>query len=200
MKFKWIKILFLFCLMFTFIRSLSLNGAPSKIYFFVVDLSGSMKKDNLYQKVKADLSDFVSDSKRSNWEIGDRMILVGFGNNVTFFWDGEIKGIEDIERLRKEIEGLKFDDEWTHMSKAFDMLAKRIEEINKIYPVPKHIYIYTDGKNEPPPQFHESPVEFENILKKYWSDIKRDEEKIFLYYISFGINPPAELVKNLPPF
>lgn len=169
-----------------------------KIYIFVIDVSGSMRKNNLDERVKKDLKDFISNPDRSGIRLGDRVLIVGFGNEVKYYFDDEIDKNEDIERLRNEIERINFRDEWTHMSRAFDILAKRLDELHKSYKGPKYVYIYTDGKNEPPPYLHEEPITFTNILKTYWKYEILEEKNIYICMITFGIEVPEEIKEALP--
>jgi len=191
-------IFFLLILLFLFSGILLSQESEQKlekdIYIFTIDLSGSMQRNSLHEKVKESLKDFIP----ANLKIGNRVILMGFGDDVRYYWDKEITTTEDFEQILNQIDRLVFNHRWTHMSKAFDMLAKRMDEINKLYPEKtKIIYFYTDGINEPPPEARESPLEFKKILEKYWSPRKIEEENIYIYYITFGIEPPEE-IKSLP--
>ena len=165
---------------------------------FVIDESGSMRRNNLYIKVRDDIKDYISKQDRSDIKWGDRLIIVGFGDDVKYHFDEEIKGIRDIERAKGELDRIEFRDKWTHMSKAFDILAKRIDEIHKTYPGPKDIFIYTDGKNEPPPQLGESPLAFKDILNRYWQYKTLEEKDIYICLITFGVEPPKEIIDTLP--
>lgn len=181
-----------------FSKNLLSQENNKEIYVFMVDLSMSMLRDSLFESVKRDLRRFIPE----NLKIGDRVILSGFGDDVRTFWDDEINTTEDFQRICWQIEKLQFNHRYTHMSRAFDILAKRMEEINAKYPnVPKYIYVYTDGINEPPPESHESPIEFQRILREHWGKEKMDQLNAYLFYISFGIEPPREIdtmAKEIP--
>jgi len=202
---KKISIWGIVCLLLLGGRITYCQEQAKRVFVFVVDLSGSMQKDGLYNTVKKDLVNFltgVNEQGKHNLNIGDRAILMGFGDNVSYFWDREIQKVEDLEDLATAVNKLAFNHRWTHMSRAFDMLAIRMREINASNPeAQKVIYIYTDGKNEPPPEIGESPVTFGRILEEYWNPEQIKPLQIWLYFITFGVPAPEEvkqLAKNNP--
>jgi len=202
---KKISIWGIVCLLLLGGRIIYCQEHAKRVFVFVVDLSGSMQKDGLHNIVKKDLINFltgVNEQGKHNLNIGDRAILMGFGDNVSYFWDREIQKVEDLEDLATTVNKLVFNHKWTHMSRAFDMLATRMREINASNPeAQKVIYIYTDGKNEPPPEIGESPVTFGRILEEYWNPEQIKPLQIWLYFITFGVPAPEEvkqLAKNNP--
>ena len=198
---KKVFILFgIFSLLFFSNRKINSQDKVKRVFVFVVDLSGSMQKDGLHNKVKMDFVNFITkknEQGKNNLNIGDRVILMGFGDNVSYFWDKEITKVEDLEELANIVNKLVFNHKWTHMSRAFDMLATRMKEIHISYPeAQKIIYIYTDGKNEPPPEIGESPLAFSEILNQYWEKCwQQEKEKMWLYFITFGVPAPEEIRK-----
>jgi len=153
----------------------------------VVDISGSMRRNNLYKEVKTAFKDYIK-----NCEIGDRIILMTFGTNVNpGVEDKIIQNTQDIIEIQKKIDNFQFNDKWTWMSKAFDIIFKRIYDLQRAYPErPKYILIFTDGNNDPPPAYKDK-YSFNEIIRKYANSIKK--ERTFLYVIMYGVKPKAEL-------
>ncbi|MEO0302036.1 MAG: vWA domain-containing protein [candidate division WOR-3 bacterium] len=189
---------FMVLLFLSFSFLFSQEASQTRVFIFVIDQSGSMRRGNLCQRVVEDIRDFITNSERSGIRLGDRLIIIGFGDDVRYHFDEELRGTQDIERAISEIERMKFADRYTHMSKAFDILSKRINELHRAYPSPKYVYIYTDGINEPPPEAKESPLAFTEILRRYWQYEILRERDIYLCLITFGIEIPSEIKEVLP--
>jgi len=164
------------------------NKGIENVYFFVIDLSGSMTVNKLDEKVKSELKKFIRDEIKIN----ERIVLIGFGDKVTYYADQVINSTEDIERIYGTINNFSFRQSWTHMSSAFDHLATRLKEISGN----KFIYIFTDGVNDPPAHLNEKPEVFDNILKMHFNKETLTSLKSYIYYISLGIKPP-EIIENL---
>jgi hypothetical protein len=160
------------------------------IFVFLIDQSASMKKDQLFGRVQFELENFI----RREVNLSNRVIILGFGDNVSYYYDDLITSIEDKERIYFKIHELKFGDQWTHMSSAFSHIGSRLQELQKTYPESlKRIYIFTDGKNEPDPKLKERPEYFSEILNKNFSGKQIKTMNSFLYYISFGRETPPEI-------
>lgn len=157
----------------------------------VVDISGSMRRDNLHERVRGAFKEYVEKCR-----IGDRIILMTFGSDVNpGVEDRLIQSIQDIAVIKNKIDELTFSDQWTWMTKAFDIIFRRIEDLYRAYPErEKEIYIFTDGNNEPPPG-HQDDFTFEEIINKYGEVVRRlgDEGKIFVYMVMFGVRPEERL-------
>lgn len=167
-------------------------ASKTKTLMFVVDVSGSMRRDNLYQKVTDTLCAFIKREFRE----GDNLILCSFGND--FYINKEIlkAATEQMLTILPVIEGLNFRDEWTYMTKAFDQIAKlsRKYRPEKERSPPLYIYIFTDGKNEPPPNI-QNPISFTEILKWYFKDFL--PKGTFIYVITLGVPPDAGISDTL---
>jgi len=162
------------------------------IYVFLIDLSGSMKKDALSERVKIEMKNFIRDEV----ELNDRLLIIGFGDKVTYYWDNALTRMEDKEIIYDKISNLVSNHSWTHMSAAFDHLAKRLKELNQLYPgSAKYIYIFTDGENEPPKQLNEKPELFSEILRDYFGENTLESLNSFIYYITFGTEAPDAINK-----
>lgn len=188
-----------FILMFIIFISLILHNLSAQeiystenIYIFLIDLSGSMKKDALSERVKIELENFIRDEVEPN----DRLLIVGFGDEVTYYWDDVLTEMKEKEIIYNKISNLVSNHSWTHMSAAFDHLAKRLNELNQLYPESiKYIYIFTDGKNEPPKHLNENPELFSEILEKHFGENTLKPLKSFIYYITFGTKAPEEITQ-----
>ena len=157
----------------------------------VVDISGSMRRDNLHERIKRAFREYVAKCR-----IGDRIILMTFGSDVNpGVEDRVIREAEDIAEIQRKIDEFQFNDQWTWMTKAFDIIFKRVIDLHKAYPDrKKEIYIFTDGNNEPPPG-HEDDFTFEEIIEKYGEIVKKmgEEGKTFIYVVMFGVRPEEKL-------
>jgi len=162
------------------------------IYVFLVDQSGSMRQDNLSERVKIELENFIRDEVAIN----DKLLIMGFGDKVTIYYNDTIDEMKEKDNAYNVISKLKSNHNWTHMSVAFRQLADRLNELNELYPQSnKYVYVFTDGKNDPPPALNEKPELFRYILGKHFGMNKLKELKSFIYYISFGIKAPNEIVE-----
>jgi len=168
------------------------ESSDNDIYFFLVDISQSMKDVGLDVKVKKELQNFIS----KKVPLGSSLLIIGFGEKISLIYDDKIDNVEDKERIYHQISLLEFNEDWTHMSAAFDRLAKRLSELHKLYPNSrKYIYIFTDGKNQPPSYLGEKPEHFEEILNKYFSPDEIERKNSFIYYTTFGCTPPEEIIE-----
>lgn len=151
---------------------------------FVVDISGSMKKDNLHERVKNDLISYIQEST----QLGDRLILMTFGTDVNpGIEDKVIQDLSETGEIINRIRNLKFVDQYTWMTKAFDIIGKRLKDLQKAYPDRYiYVYIFTDGKNEPPPG-HEDEFTLAEILRKHFTTYT--QEKTYVYVVTLGVQP-----------
>lgn len=168
--------------------------ASEKTLIFVVDVSGSMRKNELYKKVTDTLCAFIL----REFKEGDNLVLSSFGNN--FYINREVPNasIEQMKTYIKNIENLNFRDDWTYMTLAFGEVAKLADNYRKRDPKrPIYIYIYTDGKNEPPPSIP-NPISFKQIIEWYFGSYR--PEGTFLYIVTLGVEPDTgikEIVDTL---
>ncbi|RKX69741.1 hypothetical protein DRP53_07260 [candidate division WOR-3 bacterium] len=176
-----------------FILSLLLLSLPlsAKTIFFVVDISASMKRGFLFDRVRDSLIAYIG----RYTEIGDRVIVVGFGSDVRIHEEAMIRSSTDRIRLITKLHRIEAQDRFTWMTKAFALVGSKLRALNRTEPKSlKEIYILTDGINEPPPDKEDS-LSFDEILKKYVGEYRR--RNVFTYYISFGVEPPAEIKRFL---
>ena len=159
-----------------------------KTVIFVVDVSGSMPRGGLFERVRNTLITYV----QTRCDTDDRVSLMSFGTDVGWHEEVVIRSAEDKTRVITEVGELKAKDQWTWMTKAFKLIGERLRELNASDPsTPKDIYIFTDGKNEPPPG-QEDAYTFRQILREHFSDYQPESLNVYTYYISLGAVPPKE--------
>ena len=130
-------------LIFPSLLSAQNSSSTSDIYIFLVDQSGSMRQDNLSGRVKDAVEKFIREEVKFN----DRLVIIGFGDEVTYYTDDILSNTQDKERVYGQVSRIASNHQWTHMSAAFDHLAKRLDELKQLYPNSrKFTYIFTDGK------------------------------------------------------
>lgn len=146
---------------------------------FVVDVSGSMLQNDLYKRVQKTLIDYIKGCRP-----GDRIILMTFGTDINPGLDDRILYeptiSRDIEAIASCVSKLNFRDDWTWMTKAFDVIGSRLRDLQKAYPDrPKRVYVFTDGLNDPPPG-KEDFLTFEDVLKTHYLNFIREGTFIYL--------------------
>lgn len=169
------------------IFALPVSGFAEKTLIFVVDVSGSMRKSGIHKSVVNSLCTFI----RNEFREGDNLILCSFGSS--FYKNKQIFQGDSVQMkgFLPEIEKLNFRDDYTYMTLAFKEVAELADGIRKNYPNdPIFIYLYTDGKNEPPP-FVSNPLTFEQIVEWYFGSYKNPQTH--LYIITLGIKPEPNL-------
>ena len=157
-------------------------------YIFVIDVSGSMRKSGLSERVKSELNRYIKDLDR-----GTRVIVFSFGSEVQIVDERVIESPRDVTEIQTQINRLRFRDQWTWMTKAFEVIFRRIEDLRRAYPEdPIYVYIFTDGNNDPPPAYRDM-FTFKDLIRKYASGGAWRKENTFVYLIMFGIEPSQEL-------
>jgi len=183
-----LKKIMVFTLLYLFGICIPILAANQDI-IFIVDLSKSMNQQNLFNKVRASLKDYIQQS-----EIGDRIIILGFGEDVTILADEDIRKVEDLTNIMKKIDAFEAAEDWTYMTKALDLAARNIKDLQEAYPRrSKLIYLLTDGKNDPPPNLKEPPINFEDIINKYFEVYTK--EGTYTYIVTYGVSPEEGLKK-----
>ncbi|MEO0185810.1 MAG: vWA domain-containing protein [candidate division WOR-3 bacterium] len=162
-----------------FISMGSVFGQVGYDRIFVVDISGSMLQNDLYKRVQKTLIDYIKGCRP-----GDRVILMTFGTDVNAGLDDRVlyeSSIgRDIEALASSVSKLSFKDDWTWMTKAFDVIGNRLRDLQKAYPDRhKRVYVFTDGLNDPPPGKRDF-LSFEDVLKAHYFDFKREGTFVYL--------------------
>jgi hypothetical protein len=158
--------------------------ASNRDVLILLDTSKSMNKDRLFETVKASFAELLKKMDK-----GDRLLLYTFDADVKAVEDFSLGGSSDIARAQGRIGGLKATGDWTYLTKAIDIAAKRIDDLHRADPSRQELlYILTDGKNEPPPTEGEKPITFEEILA--WHKATLTRESTAVYLVTFGVNMP----------
>lgn len=179
-----------YCFFIIFLLSSFLFCQINYERIFAIDVSKSMKKNGLDQKVKRAAKDLILDCK-----VGDRIILMTFGSDVNSGFEDRVFSEESIARDKEEIianiNKLEFNDQYTWMTKAFDIIGKRLKDLQKAYPDrPKRVYVFTDGLNDPPPKY-KNTLTFDEILKLHFDNY--NNQNTFLYIIAIDVQPNQEI-------
>jgi len=155
---------------------------------FVIDVSESMLKNRLHQKVQNEVINYIR-----NCKAGDRIIIIKFGDEVRFLEDRLLQEHtinSDLGSLINTIKRLNFTDDYTWMSKAFDIIGSYLNDLQKAYPDrPKRVYIFTDGLNDPPPDQRDL-FTFEEVLRN--RSLNYRKEGTYVYVILLGVKPDKE--------
>lgn len=153
------------------------KGVNTTNRIFILDISGSMRKGGLFDRIKETLTrDYIS-----KMEIGEYVLILTFDKEVVPIINRKIETPEDINRINSIINNLRATGPWTWMSEAFRKTREYAANLKKQYPTEKlNIYLLTDGINEPPPETHEPPMEFVTILINYFSDFEVKDTYIYL--------------------
>jgi len=196
-KFKMKKtaiFMFFFLMLFNFFLS-SQEAAYKKSLFFVIDVSASMQKNNLFDRLKDKIKTYI----KKETSKGDWVTIITFGTDVKIITSEYIRAeriLSDTDSLLRKIDGLDAKEQHTFMTRAIDILASQMGIAQKANP--DHIikaFIFTDGKNDPPPSVEGSDWTFEEILNKHYDIF--DNPMTYLYVITLGIKPDESLVEAL---
>ncbi len=144
---------------------------------FLLDTSGSMRKEGLFEKIKETLKrDYVSKMKP-----GEHIIILTFDEKVTVFIDQEIKNENDISSVNKQIDNLKAIGPWTWMTKGLQLTIEQAKRLKTQFPDEGlNIYFLTDGVNDPPPQVNEPLLKFIEVLLNYFKEFKMEDAYVYV--------------------
>ena len=186
------SILFILLLFVLTSNLFSQQDFQGDVYFFIIDLSESMEWNNLTDKVITEVENYIENEVHLN----DRLVMMGFGHQNIYIYDDILKSEDDKKVVMHNLESLEFKHQYTHMTVAFESLRKRLEELHEFFPkANKYIFIFTDGKNNPPDYANEPPQKFLFVLTTYFSENNLKPINSFIYYISLGIEAPPEVVE-----
>lgn len=171
------------------------NLGYQKSLFFVIDVSGSMQENNLFARLKDEIKTYVKNETRK----GDWISIITFGTDVKIITSEYIraeKALSDTDSLLRKIDNLDAKEKYTFMTGAIDILASQMAIAQKANP--DHIvkaFVFTDGKNDPPPNAEGANWTFEEILGKHYDIF--DNPMTYLYILTLGIKPDESLVNAL---
>jgi len=185
---------FFFFLLLNF-ALISENSDYKKSLFFVIDVSGSMQKNNLFSRLKNEIKNYIKDETRK----GDWISIITFGTDVKIITSEYIRAekiLSDTDSLLRKIDNLNAREKYTFMTGAIDILASQMEIAQKANP--DHTvkaFVFTDGKNDPPLSAEGANWTFEEILSKHYDIF--DNPSTYLYILTLGIEPDESLVNAL---
>lgn len=167
-------------------------GIFASDFIFVVDISKSMLRDELNYKVQESMIRYL----KKNMNKGDNIYIMLFGTDVDpYYYEISYTG-NDLpvkkEKLFTVIRNIKFNSDWTWMTKAFSELGKRLNKIGS--KSNKTIIILTDGKNDPPPDVS-NDLTYDEILSYYFDEFS--QENVYMYLITLGVTPDSNLEKAI---
>lgn len=144
---------------------------------FLLDTSGSMKKEGLFNKIKDTLKrDYVS-----NMKPGEHVIILAFDEKVSIFVDQKIMDENDISKVNDQIDGLRAVGPWTWMTKGLELTIEQARRLKKELPSEDlTIYFLTDGVNDPPPNVQEPRLKFIEVLLNYFKEFRMDNANVYV--------------------
>jgi len=103
MRYFWNVLISLILCFFTILPpafgEVSLPEPKNKIVIFLVDTSGSMRKEGLFNRIKRSLKEYVRQR-----EIGDRILVIAFDEQVkTIVENTEIRTSDDVRNICESI-------------------------------------------------------------------------------------------------
>lgn len=163
------------------------QDTDSMSVIYLLDVSGSMNEEGLFDNIKQRLKTLISERK-----VGDRVIIGVFSDDVRWPVQYDISDDEDINEIKEVIDDLKAKGNWTWLSEAFKQTKEKADDIRKRFPKKSlMLYILTDCINDPPPRIKriEPTMSFIEVLRKYFEGFSAEDT--FIYLLSYGpLSPP----------
>jgi hypothetical protein len=185
-----------FFLIFVILNFSPINAQEAdKSLFFVIDVSKSMNKNQLFVRLKDEITKYIKEETKQ----GDFVNIITFGTDIKLITSEEIrdeKAVADTESLMLRINQLQADEDYTYITGALDLLASQMRMAQKANP--NHIvkaFLFTDGKNDPPPAAKGMDWTFAEILEKHYDVF--DNPTTYLYILTLGVEPDSSLVDAL---
>jgi hypothetical protein len=158
---------------------------------FVVDTSGSMLGKNLMQDVKNSIKEILLD-----YGSGDKVSIITFDTEPNTIYDKEIRSNTDLKEIFGIVDNFSAKGTWTCLVKAMDYSLKTVSELVKTDPRANvKIVLYTDGKDDPPPEQGKSSLNFGQLIKSYYRNYVTNKAW-YIYYVELD-EPDPNLEKFL---
>ena len=174
------------------VPALTQMKAPKSL-FFVIDVSGSMETNQIFKPLKNEIIKYI----KTEADKGDFVSIITFGTDVKLIAGEKISDdntATNIALLVDRVDQLAAKEKYTHMTRALDLLASQMGLIKAANPEGMvKAFLFTDGKNEPPPNAEGSQWTFDEILRKHYNVF--DNPSTYLFIITLGIQPDEELVQ-----
>jgi hypothetical protein len=165
--------------------------ANRRAMIFCVDVSGSMREGQLLKRLQAEMVRFVRDPAKL--KPGDWFTLITFGSKVSLVEDRRIQSPRDIARIERTIRALEPGESHTYVTKALDLMVTQMKKLQDAeYGDQTLAYLFTDGKNDPPPTVR-NPLTFEDIIRKWSLETELAASDLFIYLVTLGISPEPGL-------
>ncbi|MBE3143891.1 MAG: VWA domain-containing protein [Planctomycetes bacterium] len=188
-----IKSLLLLALLANLVPVARSQVAEPKNLFFVIDVSGSMETNKIFKPLKSEITKYIQNEVNK----GDYVSVISFGTDVKLIAGQRISQentATDIDLLVEKVNRLSAKEQYTHMTRALDLLASQMGLVKSANPNGMvKAFLFTDGKNEPPPGAEGANWTFEQILQKHYDIFEKPST--YLFIITLGIQPDEELVK-----
>ncbi|WP_141735764.1 VWA domain-containing protein [Oligoflexus tunisiensis] len=151
----------------------------NKTTVFIVDTSGSMKKDGLLDNVKQSMKKLSFD-----YHEGDTFTLITFDSETRFELSQVVRTNSDLYELNSRIDAIQAKGNWTNLKGVIDYSLDLVtrELLAKDSQRKVDIVLYTDGIHDPPPHLKgKEELNFEQLFQKYFS--KTSNQPWFVYYV-----------------
>ena len=156
-------------------------------YIFLIDASASMAGKeqgsvNIIPKVRVALEEYAK-----TIPIGSRVVVMPFSDVIMDRFDITIKTTQDITQLQEYFMSIDPTGRRTFIYRSLGETEKIAKEMNGINsPRQQHILLYTDGRdNDPARRSMDNQMEL-------FSRMRRDNNKLFLFYYTLGVDLPEE--------
>lgn len=184
------KIFILMLLTFLFFSSYTITQTQKQALIFSIDVSKSMLNPaGFYKTLKEQIKSFI----KNEVQVNDLITVYSFGDDVKIISDAvnfKISTVQDIEKLTQFIDKLQPTDNKTFLTKAIDILANQMGDLQKQYPnMPIKSFLFTDGKNDPPTGA--STMTLNEILNKHKATFQNPYSHT--YIITLGTKLDKEL-------
>jgi hypothetical protein len=155
---------------------------------FVLDSSGSMRKNRLFDRIKHTIKEEYIPDLRPN----DHVMLLTFDEKVNILLDEAIQGQTDLQAMAATIDRLEARGPWTWLSKALEVTSTQAARLKAQYPgEPLTVYLLTDGVNDPPPSVGEPMLKFVEVLSRHFGDFTMEGAYVYVLLFRGSNEVPA---------
>jgi hypothetical protein len=159
--------------------------APKNDLILVVDTSGSMKKNNQFQKVKQSIKNLLLES----YQKFENVHVVEFSKESKPVMSMKISTNSDLVEVYKTLDELEASGNWTNLVGVMDDSLQKIRKIRGATEGKNvTLIIYTDGKHDLPEG--ESDLRFGDLLDKYYGNYSPTQQDWFIYYVELEEKDP----------
>lgn len=161
---------------------------------FLLDTSGSMQKERLFDRLKETLKeDYILKAKT-----GERITILTFDEKISILLsDREIISENDTNQICSLIDGLDARGPWTWMTKALEETIGQADLLKSKYPQEDLIiYFFTDGVNEPSPNANEPTLKFVEVMSRCFKNFECKDTYIYVFLYQVSGSPSIEETKK----